>query len=54
MRTITVTEFRRRTAEYIRLVEGGETIAVTVRGRVLGQIEPVRDQGDGTAPSAEA
>jgi prevent-host-death family protein len=42
MRTIGIRELRQRASEYIRLVESGETIEVTDRGRPVAMITPIK------------
>ena len=42
MRRIGIRELRQRASEYIRLVEEGETVEVTDRGRPVAMITPIR------------
>lgn len=41
MRTIGVRELRQRASEYLRLVESGETVQVTDRGRPVALLVPI-------------
>ncbi len=43
MRSVGVKVLKNRLSEYIRLVEGGETVLVTHRDRVVAEIVPPRE-----------
>lgn len=43
MRSIGVRELRQRASEYLRLVERGETVQVTDRGRPVALLTPLPD-----------
>lgn len=43
MRSIGIRELRQRASEYLRLVEAGETVQVTNRGRPVALLVPVPD-----------
>jgi prevent-host-death family protein len=45
MMTVGIRELRQRASELLRLVEGGETIEVTDRGRPVAILAPLPDQG---------
>jgi prevent-host-death family protein len=45
MRSVGVRELRQRASELLRLVEGGETIEVTDRGRPVAVLAPVPGGG---------
>lgn len=45
MMSVGVRELRQRASELLRLVEGGETIEVTDRGRPVAVLAPLPDQG---------
>lgn len=45
MRSIGIRELRQRASEYLRLVESGETIEVTDRGRPIALVVPL-PEGD--------
>jgi prevent-host-death family protein len=40
MRTVGIRELKNRLSEYVRAVEGGETVLVTDRGRVVAELRP--------------
>lgn len=42
MKSIGIRELRQHASEYIRLVEAGETVQVTDRGRPVAMITPVK------------
>lgn len=42
MKTIGIRELRQHASQYIRLVEAGETVQVTDRGRPVAMITPVK------------
>jgi prevent-host-death family protein len=44
MRTIGVRELRQNAAEYLRLVEAGETVEITSHGRKVARLVPVREE----------
>lgn len=44
MKTIGVRELHQRTSEYLRLVEAGETVQVTDRGRPVALLTPIRKE----------
>ncbi|MBA2426827.1 MAG: type II toxin-antitoxin system prevent-host-death family antitoxin [Actinobacteria bacterium] len=41
MRSIGIRELRQRASEYLRLVESGETVEVTDRGRPIAMLVPI-------------
>ncbi len=43
MTTVGVRELRQRASELLRLVEGGETIEITDRGRPVALLSPIPD-----------
>lgn len=45
MTTVGVRELRQRASELLRLVEAGETIEVTDRGRPVAVLAPLTDRG---------
>ncbi len=45
MTTVGVRELRQRASELLRLVEGGETIEITDRGRPVALLTPLPDGG---------
>lgn len=45
MMTVGIRELRQRASELLRLVEGGETIEVTDRGRPVAILAPLPDRG---------
>lgn len=45
MTTVGVRDLRQRASELLRLVEAGETIEVTDRGRPVAVLAPLPDQG---------
>ena len=45
MTTIGVRELRQNASRYLRLVEQGETIEVTARGRPVARLVPLKAQG---------
>ncbi|MQB01768.1 MAG: type II toxin-antitoxin system prevent-host-death family antitoxin, partial [Actinobacteria bacterium] len=45
MMSVGVRELRQRASELLRLVEAGETIEVTDRGRPVAVLAPLPDQG---------
>ncbi|MEW6323536.1 MAG: type II toxin-antitoxin system prevent-host-death family antitoxin [Acidobacteriota bacterium] len=45
MKTIGVRELRQRASEFLREVEKGATLEVTVHGRPVAQLVPVRPDG---------
>lgn len=44
MQSIGIRELRQRASEYLRMVESGETVEVTDRGRPVALIVPIRAQ----------
>lgn len=44
MKTIGIRELHQRTSEYLRLVEAGETVEITDRGRPVALITPLRNE----------
>ena len=44
MKTVTKSEFKPRSFEYFRLVEGGETLVITNHGRPVAKIVPYQGQ----------
>jgi prevent-host-death family protein len=44
VRTVSVTEFRRRMGEYIAAVKQGEKMVITERGKPVAQIVPIPPQ----------
>ena len=45
MTSVGVRELRQRASELLRLVEGGETIEITDRGRPVAVLAPLPDRG---------
>jgi prevent-host-death family protein len=45
MRTVGVRELRQRASELLRLVEAGETVEITDRGRPVALLTPLPDVG---------
>ncbi len=45
MASVGVRELRQRASELLRLVEGGETIEITDRGRPVAVLAPLPDRG---------
>lgn len=62
MRSIGIRELRQRASVFLRLVEGGETVEITDRGRPVAHLVPIqdaspldrlRDQGRLTEPDGD-
>lgn len=52
MRSISVSRFKSRLSEYLRLVRGGSTLVVTDRGTPVAMVSPLSpDQNDGAMAS---
>jgi len=49
MKEVNVTALRQNLPDYLALVERGETVRVTVRGRVIAEITPPKAQADQSA-----
>lgn len=49
MKEVNVTTLRQNLPDYLALVEQGETVRVTVRGRVIAEITPPAPQADQAA-----
>jgi len=50
MKSIGVTELRQRASECLRHVEAGQTFEITVRGRPVALLVPLRGTGDVERP----
>ncbi len=54
MREVSATAAKARLAELLRLVEGGETIAITRHGKAVAHLTPARVQGRAARAAAVA
>lgn len=53
MRTVGIGELRRKVSEYLQLVESGETLQVTDRGRPVALLVPIPARDPLDEPKAE-
>ena len=54
MRKVTATEARKHFAELLRTVEGGETVAITRRGKVVARVVPAPDEAGSDKEQSES
>jgi antitoxin (DNA-binding transcriptional repressor) of toxin-antitoxin stability system len=50
MRTISSTELKTRLGRYTKLAHGGETIAITIRGKIVGFLKPLLPEDTQSSP----
>jgi prevent-host-death family protein len=53
MSEVAVRDLRNHMAAVLEKVRGGETVTITVRGRPVARLEPVRSQRPTAIPNAE-